>query len=369
MNILTSFLLAFIIPKYNRHTEDMKLLSINYLHAGAPKYWYSICPEDSQRFESYATSRFGTAASGCPEFLRHKRYLISPALLKKAGIRYKTLIQRAGDIVITFPGAYHFGFNTGYNMAESTNFAVPEWIPFGDTARVCMCHPHSVRIDMNRYKTLFDAYENDMIEASKNGSSGMTYSEWAKQERTKRNELRDQEEQSLSKEDHDKALCEPVLPKVSYNKGIVVEAMKSAPRRCGSTVTPKKRSTKPTKKKQIEDWRMALKVRASTFTPQTPVLCFIPCELDIGNIDGTINSGKESEKFFCGTITQVVEGHARIHFAGTTRKEDIWLPTNSPRMFLDGGPEDPPHTKNNAKTPGKRRVESSGSQKKKLKTP
>eukprot|EP00957_Ditylum_brightwellii_P092753 7062388-Ditylum_brightwellii.AAC.1 len=99
----------------------MKLLSINYLHAGAPKYWYSICPEDSQRFESYATSRFGTAASECPEFLRHKRYLISPALLKKAGIRYKTLIQRAGDI--------------GYNMAESTNFAVPEWIPFGDTAR------------------------------------------------------------------------------------------------------------------------------------------------------------------------------------------------------------------------------------------
>jgi len=98
MNILTSFLLAFIIPKYNRHTEDMKLLSINYLHAGAPKYWYSICPEDSQRFESYATSRFGTAASECPEFLRHKRYLISPALLKKAGIRYKTLIQRAGDI-------------------------------------------------------------------------------------------------------------------------------------------------------------------------------------------------------------------------------------------------------------------------------
>ena len=52
------------------HTEDMNLLSINYLHAGAPKYWYAIAPEDAKRFESLAQSRFVHAYSGCKEFLQ-----------------------------------------------------------------------------------------------------------------------------------------------------------------------------------------------------------------------------------------------------------------------------------------------------------
>ena len=31
------------------HTEDMNLLSINILHAGEPKYWYSISEKDGPR--------------------------------------------------------------------------------------------------------------------------------------------------------------------------------------------------------------------------------------------------------------------------------------------------------------------------------
>ena len=96
----------------------MNLLSINYLHAGAPKYWYAISPDDSERFKSFAISHFGAAAAQCPEFLRHKRYLLSPAILRKAGISFTTQIQRPGDAIITFPGSYHFGFNTGFNIAE-----------------------------------------------------------------------------------------------------------------------------------------------------------------------------------------------------------------------------------------------------------
>jgi hypothetical protein len=108
------------------HKEDMNLCSINYLHDGSPKYWYAIVAEDTERFETLMASYFSDASNNCKEFMRHKRYLISPAILDKAGISYTTQIQRPGDFIITFPGCYHFGFNTGFNVAESTNFAIPE---------------------------------------------------------------------------------------------------------------------------------------------------------------------------------------------------------------------------------------------------
>jgi len=33
--------------------------------------------------------------------------------------------------MVTFPYAYHAGFNTGYNCAEAVNFASHRWIEFG----------------------------------------------------------------------------------------------------------------------------------------------------------------------------------------------------------------------------------------------
>ena len=37
--------------------------------------------------------------------------------------------------MVTFPYGYHAGFNLGFNIAESTNFASERWIEFGKKAK------------------------------------------------------------------------------------------------------------------------------------------------------------------------------------------------------------------------------------------
>ena len=40
------------------HKEDMDLYSVNYLHAGASKYWYSIDLDCNEAFENYVRNLF-----------------------------------------------------------------------------------------------------------------------------------------------------------------------------------------------------------------------------------------------------------------------------------------------------------------------
>uniref|UniRef100_A0A8C6VPS8 Lysine-specific demethylase 4A n=1 Tax=Naja naja TaxID=35670 RepID=A0A8C6VPS8_NAJNA len=76
------------------HTEDMDLYSINYLHFGEPKSWYSIPPEHGKRLERLAKGFFPGSAQSCEAFLRHKMTLISPLILKKYGIPFDKIFFR-----------------------------------------------------------------------------------------------------------------------------------------------------------------------------------------------------------------------------------------------------------------------------------
>eukprot|EP00891_Asterochloris_glomerata_P004705 jgi/Astpho2/4705/e_gw1.00067.210.1_t len=134
------------------HTEDLDLHSVNFLHYGAPKVWYCIAPEDRLKFERAAANAPELQAlfRDCPQFFRHK-LLISPTQLAALGVPVRRLVQYPGEFVINYPGAYHSGFNAGYNCAESTNFATPTWIEIGAIARTCYCRDDCVRIDLRLF--------------------------------------------------------------------------------------------------------------------------------------------------------------------------------------------------------------------------
>jgi len=132
------------------HVEDYDLYSINYLHSGACKSWYSIPPSQRSRFECFADSYFCQELQQCREYLRHKTKLFSPTKIRQAGIKYHTVVQHPGEIVITFPSAFHAGFNHGFNIAEASNFATPRWLSsIGQKAKRCICHPDTVQLSID----------------------------------------------------------------------------------------------------------------------------------------------------------------------------------------------------------------------------
>uniref|UniRef100_A0A665UNU1 [histone H3]-trimethyl-L-lysine(9) demethylase n=1 Tax=Echeneis naucrates TaxID=173247 RepID=A0A665UNU1_ECHNA len=143
------------------HTEDMDLYSINYLHFGEPKSWYCVPPEHGKRLERLAKGFFPGSSQNCEAFLRHKMTLISPSILKKYGIPFEKITQEAGQFMVTFPYAYHAGFNHGFNCAESTNFATERWIEYGKQAVLCSCRKDMVKISMDVFVKKFqpDRYE------------------------------------------------------------------------------------------------------------------------------------------------------------------------------------------------------------------
>ena len=132
------------------HLEDVDLYSINYIHFGAPKQWYSISQEDARRFEAAMKSIWPNDAKNCSQFLRHKTYLISPQRLEKDfNIKVNRLVHYEGEFVITYPYGYHSGYNIGYNCAESVNFATESWLSYGRIAKKCECEDYSVWVDVN----------------------------------------------------------------------------------------------------------------------------------------------------------------------------------------------------------------------------
>lgn len=115
------------------HNEDHYAYSANYQHFGATKTWYGVPGEDALKFEGAMREAIPELFEAQPDLLFQLVTLMPPEKLKKAGVRVYAIDQRAGQMVITFPQAYHAGFNHGFNVNEAVNFAPVDWEPFGET--------------------------------------------------------------------------------------------------------------------------------------------------------------------------------------------------------------------------------------------
>lgn len=146
LSLITDDIPGVIVPwlymgmKYSAfcwHVEDHLFYSINYLHQGAGKKWYGISPDQAEVFEELLkTKLLKDQLREQPDLLFHITTLVAPDRLREHGIRVCETLQQEGEFIITFPNAYHGGFNTGLNIAEAVNFAPLNWLRY--RRRACL---------------------------------------------------------------------------------------------------------------------------------------------------------------------------------------------------------------------------------------
>ncbi|KAK9825321.1 hypothetical protein WJX74_009284 [Apatococcus lobatus] len=113
------------------HVEDHALYSINYLHQGAPKVWYGVPAHASEALEEACKDALPHLFAAAPDLLYQLVTMVSPRQLQARGVPVYRVIHNPASFTVTFPNAYHSGFNTGFNIAEAVNFGPPDWIPYG----------------------------------------------------------------------------------------------------------------------------------------------------------------------------------------------------------------------------------------------
>jgi len=144
------------------------MYSANYCIDGADKIWYMIPP--------YYINNFVTKQTGlllpfvvflliltmnsellcfedsediplsCHQFLRHQFCINSEQSLplqrdqwKQEGYKCFKYTQKKGDMIITWPGVYHLGINTGWNFNEAVNFETRNWLEEAMIYQPCTC--------------------------------------------------------------------------------------------------------------------------------------------------------------------------------------------------------------------------------------
>ena len=261
---------------FSWHVEDKDLYSINYLHMGAPKMWYCIPPSARDKFDELCRNRFPTLYQQCPAFMRHKNVLFTPYQLRQFNIPFSKATQEEGEFIVLNMGAYHCGFNLGFNCAEAVNFATPEWITTGRLAMPCECQEDTVKIDMRVFKPWCPNWDDLYVsgedteystdEDDEDGSTGAESDEAKEEEEEEEGEEEEEEEEEEEdekeeEEEEDEEVVEtrkrPRVGKAGAARGRGVDSGGCKARRTNAPARHRARKVdrydSPVKKKEAEE--------------------------------------------------------------------------------------------------------------------
>ncbi|XP_028775150.1 putative lysine-specific demethylase JMJ16 [Neltuma alba] len=121
---------------FNWKVEEHQLYTLCYMHVGEPRAWYSIPGRFAADFETVRKKHLPVLFAEQPD-LRDK--LLSSTLLKSEGIPVYRCVQYPREFVLVFPGAYHSGFDCGFNCSESVSFAPLDWLIHGQNVVELYC--------------------------------------------------------------------------------------------------------------------------------------------------------------------------------------------------------------------------------------
>ncbi|XP_031637256.1 uncharacterized protein LOC116349798 [Contarinia nasturtii] len=103
----------------------------------------------------------------CETVYRHKCFLVDENLLLKHHIKYTKLIQYPGEFIFTLYGAFHWGWNAGFNVCESMNLASPKFKKIYEEVSLCKatCEYSAMPIPVHQKlgKLLQQANESQML--------------------------------------------------------------------------------------------------------------------------------------------------------------------------------------------------------------
>jgi hypothetical protein len=101
--------------------EDSLLYSLNYLHAGALKFWVVVPPSERDRLVRRLLEHYEGARPPCSQFVRHMSVWVPVEVLERWDIAHVGVEQRPSDLFVTASGT-HQDWNAGWNIAEAVNY-------------------------------------------------------------------------------------------------------------------------------------------------------------------------------------------------------------------------------------------------------